>query len=243
MIGRVVALCISAFLVGGVGLYAGSRNQEPAVRRNRLIKFLTYFCVVNLVLLCAVGGAGVLLGMMAALVLLGAHELFRALTHSEVRRPLRLVAGALYAIISTGSLLFVWHVPPKITVVVYLVVCAFDGFSQVSGQIFGKHRLAPTISPGKTIEGSAGGLLFALAMALLLRSLADWSAWQSAVVGCFIVLTALTGDLLASFVKRRCNIKDFGSLIPGHGGVLDRFDSFLFASAACLLAAAMLRIG
>jgi phosphatidate cytidylyltransferase len=59
-------------------------------------------------------------------------------------------------------------------------------------------------------------------------------ALQSLVACCFVVTAALTGDLLASLIKRRSNIKDFSNLLPGHGGVLDRFDSFLFAAAACL---------
>ncbi|HEV2113021.1 MAG TPA: phosphatidate cytidylyltransferase, partial [Terriglobales bacterium] len=116
----------------------------------------------------------------------------------------------------------------------WLVVCAFDGFSQVSGQLLGRHRLAPAISPGKTIEGSAGGLLFAMGMALVLRPVTGLSVLQSLVACCFVVSVALTGDLLASLIKRRSNIKDFSNLLPGHGGILDRFDSFLFAAAACL---------
>jgi phosphatidate cytidylyltransferase len=142
--------------------------------------------------------------------------------------------GGAYLLIASGAMLFAWQSPAKITIFVYLIVCAFDGFSQVVGQMFGRHRLAPTISPGKTIEGSAGGLFFAVGMALLLMPIVGWSATRTVIACCFIVAAALAGDLLASQVKRMSNVKDFSNLLPGHGGILDRFDSFIFAAAACM---------
>jgi len=240
MIFTVLATCFLAFLVGGIGLYAASRKQESAVRRARLIKFITYFLIVNTVLLSALAGHAALCGLMAIIAALGARELYRVLPQaSGGRRPVAWAIACIYLLITSGAVLFAWRAQAVTAVFVYVVVCAFDGFSQVTGQLIGKHQLAPRISPGKTIEGSAGGLLFALVIALILRPVEGWSGLHSVLAGCFIAAAALGGDLLASLVKRKSGIKDFGTLLPGHGGALDRFDSFLFAAAACLLAEAL----
>jgi len=237
MITRVVAIYVAAFLIGGIGLYAASRRQPAPVRRARLIKFITYFYIVNLVLLCALAGHWVFSALMTLIAILGTREIFSVLPQASGNRPpVAWVFGILYLLIAAAAVLFAWLSSPSIAIVVYLVVCAFDGFSQVAGQLFGRHQLAPRISPGKTIEGSAGGLLFAAGMVLLLQPVSGWSLQRSLLACCFIVAAALAGDLLASLVKRRSNIKDFGNLLPGHGGILDRFDSFLFAAAACFVA-------
>ena len=243
MIARVLVIYVSAFLIGGAGLYVASRKQPQPVRHARLIKFITYFCIVNLVLLCALGGRWVFSALMVLIALLGAREIFKVLPEaSGDRTPVAWAFGTVYLLIAVGAVMFAWRSSPSTAMVVYLIVCAFDGFSQVAGQLLGRRQLAPRISPGKTIEGSMGGLLFAAGMAMLLRPVSGWSVQRSLLACCFIVAAALAGDLLASLVKRRSNIKDFGNLLPGHGGILDRFDSFVFAAAAWLFVAEIARI-
>lgn len=234
---RVWVILWSLFAVGGVGLYVASRNVEPAVRQARLTKFVTYFCIVNFVLLGAFAGHVVFSGIMLVVALLGARELVAVLpAASGGRRSMAWGMGGAYALIAIGAVVFAWTARPVVAAVVYLVVCVFDGFSQVTGQLLGRHKLTPRLSPGKTIEGSLGGLLFAVAMAFLLRPVVGWSAPRCLAIACFLAGASLTGDLLASYVKRRGGVKDFGTLLPGHGGILDRFDSLLFAAAACAVA-------
>ena len=231
MIGRVLLVLYPAFMLGGVGLYFASRKVEPAIRRSRLIKFVTYFCIVNLFLFAAFAGSIVFSAMMVLVSALGAGELYKLLPGAgRGRAGICLLIAAAYCLIAAGAIVFAWQTIPAVAVFVFLVVCTFDGFSQVSGQMLGRHRLSPAISPGKTIEGSLGGLVFATGMGLLLRP-QGWSILQCLLIGCLVALASLTGDLLASWVKRRSNVKDYGTLIPGHGGILDRFDSFLFAAA------------
>ena len=237
MTGRVLLICLTAFLVGGVGLYLASQKESRDIRRNRLIKFITYLGIVSVMLFGALAGSWILRGMMVLVAALGARELYCVLLRaSGGRLSIAWEIGAIYLSIAASAVLFVWLSPTGTTVFVYLIVCAFDGFSQVAGQLFGSHRLAPTLSPGKTIEGSAGGLLFAVGMGLLIRPIVGWGVTRTIIICVYIVAAALTGDLLASLVKRKSNIKDFSNLLPGHGGILDRFDSFLFAAAACLVA-------
>jgi phosphatidate cytidylyltransferase len=237
MIGRIFAIYGAAFLVGGFGLYIASRRQPAAIRRARLVKFVTYFCIVTLVLLCALAGRWIMASLMFLIAVLGALELFRALSESAGEGRWRSGAiAAMYLAIAAAAVAFAWWAPPRTIIFVYLIVCAFDGFSQVAGQLMGRHPLAPRVSPGNTIEGSIGGLAAAGVFAISLRSLAGISL-ETSIAFCLVVVgSALSGDLLASSIKRRSHIKDFGNLLPGHGGVLDRFDSFLFSAAACILA-------
>ena len=107
----------------------------------------------------------------------------------------------------------------------------------------GAHMLAPVISPKKTWEGLAGSALACIAAgAILLPSLLHGHWWQGVILGAAAVTAAVFGDLAASMIKRDLGIKDFGRLLPGHGGVLDRIDSLLtFAPVAWLLLAAFVK--
>jgi phosphatidate cytidylyltransferase len=98
------------------------------------------------------------------------------------------------------------------------------------GKAWGKHALAPSISPSKTWEGAVGGLLASIIASLILRTIFQlpFSYWQIALLGCVISLFAQLGDLVESLLKRNTGVKDAGKIIPGHGGILDRIDSLIF---------------
>src|SRR5205823_9764453 len=117
---------------------------------------------------------------------------------------------------------------------VLLVVAATwtgDTAAFFTGRAFGARKLAPAISPGKTVEGTVGGLLGASIVALLLGTLLLHLDFRLALgLGILVGLLAPVGDLCESALKRELGIKDFGSLLPGHGGVLDRFDSLLMTA-------------
>jgi len=112
-----------------------------------------------------------------------------------------------------------------------LVTWANDTFAYFVGKFYGRHKLAKKLSPGKTVEGAAGGLIAGMAVAtgfafLLFEHISLWMI----IFGVIVVIGAQTGDLAESVIKRHAGLKDSGALIPGHGGILDRFDSLLFAA-------------
>ena len=120
----------------------------------------------------------------------------------------------------------------NIMTLVVLVGCN-DTFAYVFGVLLGKHKLAPHISPKKTWEGFIGGLVFtATGGALAFRYLLEFDARIGAAVGVMGVITATVGDLIESAIKRDLAIKDMGTLLPGHGGMLDRIDSALLTAPA-----------
>lgn len=110
-------------------------------------------------------------------------------------------------------------------------VVASDVGGYFMGVLFGKHTMVPTISPRKSWEGFVGSLLLGITVTVLsVRYLGGKPVWIGALLGLVVVITATLGDLVESQIKRDLGIKDMGSLIPGHGGVLDRFDGFLPAA-------------
>ncbi|HET6381591.1 MAG TPA: phosphatidate cytidylyltransferase [candidate division Zixibacteria bacterium] len=111
-----------------------------------------------------------------------------------------------------------------------VTVWGYDTGAYLVGRAIGRHRLIDHISPGKTIEGLAGGLVVATLGAGLGVWLVGLPAWQALVLGPLLGLAAQSGDLAESLLKRAAGRKESGFLIPGHGGMLDRIDSFLFAA-------------
>lgn len=128
-----------------------------------------------------------------------------------------------------------------------------DVFALFTGMALGKHKLSPEISPKKTIEGSIGGLIASAVFAMLVAWLLDWAQAAAgvaqalrigeaeaefsilgfAIMGVFAGAMSQIGDLTASLVKRHCGVKDYGTIFPGHGGIMDRFDGILFCGAVC----------
>jgi len=124
----------------------------------------------------------------------------------------------------------------RVMTFVVLVGCN-DTFGYIVGVLIGKHPLVPKISPKKSWEGLIGSLVFTTAGGILsFIYILEMQWWIGAVVGLMIVFTATCGDLIESAMKRDLALKDMGSLLPGHGGMLDRLDSVLISAPALWLA-------
>ena len=111
-----------------------------------------------------------------------------------------------------------------------IVVQISDVIQYVWGKLFGKKKIAPNISPNKTWEGFIGGVGCATLVGTLLWWVTPFSPWQAAGISLAITLAGFAGGLTTSAIKRDCGVKDFGTIIEGHGGVLDRIDSICFAA-------------
>ena len=152
-----------------------------------------------------------------------------------VRRSSVAVFSIFYLPFLAGFVLLLAHSHDPIKKIATLVVLVSfnDTFAYFSGVLFGKHPLVPHISPKKTWEGLAGAIVATTlgATVLFVYVLKDhW--WLGAIVGILGVITATCGDLIESAVKRDLQIKDMGTILPGHGGILDRIDSLLFTAPA-----------
>lgn len=113
-----------------------------------------------------------------------------------------------------------------------------------AGRLLGKHKLSPKISPKKTVEGAVGGVVFAAAINAAVLAVFDQWVFESAHIAYYVIIPlsivlsviSMFGDLSASVIKRNFGVKDFGKLIPGHGGIMDRFDSCLFVFPVLIFA-------
>jgi phosphatidate cytidylyltransferase len=122
------------------------------------------------------------------------------------------------------------HAPQLVTVLVVIVI-ASDSAQYFVGRAVGRRKLAPLVSPGKTLEGAVGGLLAGAIVGATLG--ARWTPGltvaSGALLGTFVAAFGIVGDLFESLLKRSAGVKDSSAMIPGHGGILDRIDSWLFA--------------
>lgn len=118
----------------------------------------------------------------------------------------------------------------QLIVFLILTVQSSDVFQYVWGKLLGKHKLSPAISPSKTVEGLVGGVLTATALGAALYWLTPFAVWQAALVALTINIVGFFGGFVLSAIKRDRGVKDWGTLIEGHGGMLDRVDSISFSA-------------
>ncbi|WP_286895873.1 MULTISPECIES: phosphatidate cytidylyltransferase [Sphingobacterium] len=206
-----------------------NRNSPVAQARERWLKLGFYFLILTLVFLSIYTDYISLLAICIGIV--GLYEIVNA--HLSSARSLLFFCSVvvLYLALIAAFINFGHRASTEKVCFIYFTVVVFDGFSQLCGQLFGKRKLIPSISPNKTIAGLVGALVIVSSTSLFLFPSMELSDMQTLMTSLFICFSALLGDLLASWYKRICRIKDYGTLIPGHGGILDRFDSFIFSGA------------
>jgi phosphatidate cytidylyltransferase len=200
--GKGVRVPLVPVAVGGVGMMAASWFGGPTA----LVAVLAMTCIAILVWRMAEGADGFLRDATAGLF-----------------------TTVYVAFLASFAVLLLAQDDGYKRVILFLILpIANDTGGYATGVFFGKHKLAPKISPGKTWEGLVGSLLVTAGVgALGITQLLDGKAWQGVLLGIAAVASATLGDLVESVIKRDLGIKDMGNLLPGHGGIMDRLDSLL----------------
>lgn len=224
-----------AFVFSLLGLDEFYRMTLPARRFERIPAALAGACL-PLVLQHGDFRAGMLL--LVALVLGSAILLlFRLREMPRMATDVALLwAGYLYVPLLLSHLVLVRALPHGVAWIflLFFVVMCGDSAAFYVGSAIGKHRLYPEVSPKKSIEGALGGLVGSIGGALLARYLfyPELAIVHAVIAALLLGTLGQIGDLFESMIKRSCGVKDSGTIFPGHGGVLDRLDSMLFAAPA-----------
>jgi phosphatidate cytidylyltransferase len=172
-----------------------------------------------------------------------------------------LVAALRGGITLSGTLAFLWLAIPlssflalgwmdqapgfqfRLPLFVIALVWINDTFAYVTGSLIGRHKMTPLLSPGKTWEGFAGGALITLVSGWIIWNYTDlFNQWIWLGISLIVSTIGLAGDLFESGLKRTVKVKNTGELLPGHGGILDRFDSILFVAPAVFLLVILLKL-
>jgi len=227
---------------------------DPVERQSRWadlgLRTVSALILAPMVIACVWLGGVVFAGIVGLTVIGLAVEWFRLLGTGLRKRqacPVWRVIGLGYVAIAAAALIWL-RSPPDVgranILFLLVVVWSSDIGAYVAGRSIGGPRLAPRISPGKTLSGAAGGLLAAVGVGMFTAHVfANGSPWRAVAVAAVLGVVAQGGDLLESFVKRRLEVKDSGDLIPGHGGLFDRLDGLLAAAPVAALLALILGRG
>lgn len=231
MIRLIYIIILIYFLAGGIGFYFINRHKDPQIAKKSYTKFISYFFIIHILFFSIVINP-VAFRYVGLLIIAGAViELFRVFGFSGYQKKIFFALSLMvFLILALGFFVFSGF-NKELILFSFLVLSIFDSFSQITGQLWGRKKVFPDISPEKTWGGLIGGALIAVASALLLKGLYEGPTGESLLMAAGIVLFAFLGDMGASYFKRRYNVKDYSKLIPGHGGILDRFDSLIAGGA------------
>ena len=221
------------FALGGIGTVLNNRKLDTSDRKGNWLKYFFYFFIVITVITAVLIDRKLFAALFLIVSSVGVLEMMEISNKSEPsdsRKKILVLSLFAFNLIFSLFIAFVL-LPENVIIYTYTIVLTFDGGGQIFGRLFGKRKITPKISPNKTWGGFIYGSILALLCAFLIRNLAFYSWWQSLIFGVVVCLTAFSGDILASAFKRAFGAKDFSALLPGQGGMFDRFDSFLFSGA------------
>jgi len=219
------------FILGGIGIFVINLKKEKQERQNAWIKYFVYLLIINILFLSILYCRVLFRALIVLIVLGGGFELIRLQFSSHQLKGFKFsVFLGIFILVSLLFCLF-GFVRHDFQAFTWLIVCSFDAFSQLSGQLFGKRKIWRRISPNKTVGGTVGGTVISMMISAITGYYTGWDIIMATIMGLGIASASFAGDLAASYVKRQYAVKDFSRIFPEHGGFLDRFDSFIFAGA------------
>ena len=235
-------IILAYFILGGIGFYLINRKKDWEVARKSYTKFGIYFIIINILFFSITIQPVVFHYLAIFIVAVGGFELFRLFVKRKFQHTMFFVLSLLVFVVLSAGLLIFSRTADSLILLTFLILSIFDSFSQITGQLFGKTKIMPGISPNKTLGGVIGGTIISLISAFLLKSLFSGTIPELLLFAFGTVLFAFIGDVLASLYKRKFQVKDYSNWIPGHGGFLDRFDSLIAGGAWAALAISFLGI-
>lgn len=240
MIWKVYLVIVGYFVLGTLGMYFVNRRKEGEARRKAWTKHIVYFFIATGIYF-SMAVEPIIFRVLAILIVIeGFIEIFGLYRRSGYKfLRFFMLSEILFAVFACGFILFS-QMERETMIFVFVILSIFDGFSQVVGQLLGKKKLFPRVSPNKTVEGLIGGTLIAILSAFIFKDLVGETTGHAILLAAVVSLFAFTGDSLKSIFKRKFQVKDFNNFIPGHGGFLDRFDSLIASGAGMALLTALL---
>lgn len=212
-------------MVGAIGMAIANRKATKETRKKRWLKYFIYI-LITIIIITSIG-YNFFFWISLVIIVASFVELLINNRRSNPKSFRSVLSYIVFLIIVSGFLFFSRVFAWPFLLYIYFQVFIFDAFCQITGQLWGKHSLAPSISPSKTVEGLTGGWICCIGAAMLAGSWINATVYQAVLFGLATGFAAFCGDLSASYYKRKLKVKDYSNWLPGQGGFLDRFDSFL----------------
>ncbi len=228
MIGTIYLIILIYIFLGGLGIFFINKKKTREDARKNTIKTISYFIIIHTLFISIAILPETFFFIALLIVFAGFAEIVN-LFGKKPRNTLFFIISILIYLFFAGSFACFSRMDKEMILFTFLILSIFDAFSQISGQLTGRRKLIPAVSPGKTVEGLIGGSFIALFSALLLKNLISFPAVHTMLLALAIIFFAFSGDIACSYYKRRFGVKDFSHWLPGQGGFLDRFDSFIAA--------------
>ena len=197
-------------------------------------------CIMVPTFMLSIYFGGVLYFVLISVILFIAYDEWSKMADKSKTKTKDCLWGSAYLTVGLATLFLMRVLPTDamlVTLALFFIIWSCDTGAYFSGRKFGKKKLCPTISPGKTWAGFIGGLVAGGFVGYLCHHvLGIYHSVEAGIfIGAFVALTGQAGDLIISKYKRYVGVKDTGTIIPGHGGVLDRMDSLLLAAPVYLI--------